>query len=95
MGFAFFGALENVGFAFFGGLEFGGVLSELSDVGVGAGRVQPHMKFGCTGKGSPSGNLGFPLAFSFHILMGLTLGNQSTSVEDFLYCITGQPLSST
>ena len=58
--------------------------SELSDVEVGGGRVQPHMGFGCTGKGSPRGNLRFPLPSSFHILMGLTLGNQSASVEDFL-----------
>ena len=34
---------------------------ELSDVQVGAGRVQPHMGFGCIGKGSPRGNLGFLL----------------------------------
>ena len=65
--------------------------SKLSDAGVEGGRVQPHMRIGCTGKGSPNSNLGFPSASSFHILMGLTLGNQSASVEDFLYCITGQP----
>ena len=47
--------------------------SKLSGAGIGGGRVQPHMGFGCTWKGSPSGNLEFPLAFSFHILMGFDL----------------------
>ena len=59
--------------------------SELLDVWVGAKTMQPHVGLDCTGKSSPNGNLGFSLASSFHILMGLTLGNQSTLVEDFLY----------
>ena len=60
--------------------------SELSDVEVGGGRVQPHMGFGCTWKGSPSNNLGFPLASSFHNPNGIDL-RQPISISGGFFCI--------
>ena len=84
-----------MGFAFFGSLDFGGVL--FGTVGCGGRSRKSATLYGIWlyREGFAKRQFGVSVGIFFLHPNGMTLGNQSASVEDFLYCITGQPLSST